>query len=134
MVKMTKTIVDNVPQSEIKCLLWHQGENDAELGMSKEEYKKNLSNLIEDYKGKLSLDKLVFIAGDYVPEWKEYTPNAENIAMATQEVVQSKEDCGYVSSQGLVGNPKPDEIHFNRKSLKEFGKRYFDKYIQIINK
>lgn len=130
-VRMTRTVVNALPRAELKCLLWHQGETDAANRVSKEYYTNKLLALINDFRGRFGAS-LPVIAGDYVPEWKAANPYSQNIADATESVMNALPACGFVSSDGLAGNPIPDEIHFNRKSLHELGLRYWDVYKTLV--
>lgn len=131
-VRMTCEIMQKFPDSKLACVLWHQGETDAENGMDAIEYKEKLSLLINDFRKRVNCKDLPFIAGDYVQDWKKLCPHSYKISEATQEVVRSTISCAYVSSVNLEGNCAEDIIHFSRKSLKELGKRYFEKYLQLI--
>lgn len=130
---MTNKVLSELPKAKLKCLLWHQGEADIVNKASKDYYQNKLRALVEDYRNKTGCEDLPFVAGDYVPQWKEEEPYSFEIAKVTKEYVEIIKNGGYVSSHGLEGNPKPDEIHFCRKSLKELGERYFEKYKMIIN-
>lgn len=127
-------MLDNLPKAKLKCLLWHQGEADIVNRVSREYYIDKLGALVEDYRKKSGIVDLPFLAGDYVPVWKEEEPYSETIAKATQDYISSIKNGGYVYTDGLEGNPVPDEIHFCRKSLKDLGERYFEQYTKIVNK
>ena len=49
-----------------------------------------------------------------------------------RQVAKENEMVGYVSADGLTC--KEDGLHFNAKSLYEFGLRYFDEYLRIYEK
>lgn len=127
---MTQTVLQALPKARLRCLLWHQGETDATNLVTQEYYIDKLQTLIADFRKRFGED-LPVLAGDYVPAWKAVTPNAQNIADATKQVVDALPACAFVSSDGLTGNPEPDGIHFDRKSLREFGLRYWDAYTAL---
>lgn len=131
-VRRTCDMLLKFPAAKLVCVLWHQGEIDAVNSMDVQSYKNKLALLINDFRKKVKADELPFIAGDYVQKWKETCPHSFRIADATQEVVTSIKNCAYVLSDGLDGNDESDIIHFSRKSLKELGRRYFEKYLQLI--
>lgn len=131
LLKMTNKIMSGLPKSRLKCILWHQGEADIVNNAAEEYYVNKLATLIEDYRRQTGVCDLPFIAGDYVPEWKKEVEYSNVIAKATEKYVTSIKNGGYVCTDGLQGNPVPDEIHFCRKSLKTLGERYFEKYIEI---
>jgi hypothetical protein len=47
-----------------------------------------------------------------------------------QEIEKEVPNCRVVSSKGL--SLKPDGIHFNSVSLREFGNRYFNAYLELL--
>lgn len=132
-VNATMQVLNSLPYAKLRCAIWHQGETDAENSVSSQYYYEKLSSLIDDFRKRTNSPLLPFIAGDYVPEWKNTCPCSFKISNATKQVINDKQKCAYVESDGLKGNDYPDHIHFCRKSLKEFGKRYFDKYLQLIS-
>lgn len=46
------------------------------------------------------------------------------------QLAEDFESCGVVSAEGLVC--RKDRIHFDSKSLREFGIRYFKKYLEML--
>ena len=114
--------------SEIKGILWHQGESDCSLEASST-YAKRLNRFIKDLREATGLYDVPFIIGalgDYLKDYqnenlaKYYT----NVNEALKNVADSNELTGFVDASGLGANP--DNLHFNSKSLYEFGIRYFD--------
>ncbi|MBQ9796705.1 MAG: hypothetical protein IJW50_03175, partial [Clostridia bacterium] len=47
-----------------------------------------------------------------------------------REIQSEIPNCRLVSSKGL--SLKPDGLHFNSTSLREFGNRYFDVYLELV--
>lgn len=131
LLKMTRTVMSGLPNSRLKCILWHQGEADVEKNAPAEYYESKLMTLIEDYRRQTGINDLPFIAGDFVPEWKQEVVYSDVISKVAEKCVLSIKNGGYVYTDGLKGNPSPDEIHFCRKSLKLLGERYFDTYKRI---
>ena len=58
--------------------------------------------------------------------------NYEKINAALKEIAENNPFTGFVSAKGLTSNP--DNLHFNSKSLYQFGIRYFEKYEEIKDK
>ena len=48
-----------------------------------------------------------------------------------REIQETIPNCSLVSSKDLM--LKPDGLHFNSLALREFGNRYFDKYLDFTN-
>lgn len=66
----------------------------------------------------------VFLAnrGGTLVNYPHVNDALHNLAMANDYI-------GYISADGLTGNP--DNLHFNSKSLREFGVRYFAKFVEM---
>ena len=66
--------------------------------------------------------------GDYLAECKllESLKNYDKINEALKSVVSKIPNCAFVSAKGLTSND--DFLHFNTKSLNEFGGRYFEAF------
>ena len=119
--------------SEIKGILWHQGESDC----SPERYPvyaEKLSAMIDALRARLGMGDLPFIMGglgDFLAKFPsdENLKNYPHINEALQAVAKSKPNCGFVSAEGLDSNP--DFLHFNAPALREFGARYYEEYKRI---
>ena len=113
-------------------ILWHQGEqdcNDNNFGL----YKERLINMITALRKELNAENLPFIIGELAEEmnpaynFKDY-PKKMNLML--HEIEKEVPNCRVVSSKGL--SLKPDGIHFNSVSLREFGNRYFNAYLELL--
>ena len=121
--------------SEIVGILWHQGENDSMELSEVKKYEERFKNTIDTLKNELDLsdDIPVIIGGlgDFVGGYqdgkckyfKEINAILEKMAVGYG---------AYVSAEGLTC--KEDGIHFNSASYREFGKRYFEAYLQTLKK
>ena len=56
-------------------------------------------------------------------------PGGWGAVLVYREIEKEIPNCRLVSSKGLA--LKPDGIHFNSASLREFGNRYFDAYLEL---
>ena len=79
---------------------------------------------------------LPFIAGDFVPQWKN-----ENIELCKPVVKAMRDVCKavngrFVDTDGLLSNAQTydcdDKIHFSRDSLYRLGEKYFDAFKEVI--
>lgn len=116
--------------SEIKGILWHQGESDCPDDKYPF-YEVKLSLMIDAFRKKPYLKDIPFIVGglgEYLMTMNENPvyQNAGHINRALQNIAATKKMISYVSPEGLTSNP--DNLHFNAKSLYEFGLRYFEEY------
>ena len=119
--------------SEIKGILWHQGESDCknELYLT---YAERLSNMIDALRARLGMKDIPFIMGglgDFLSECprSDNFKNYVHVNTALQEVAGSKPYCGFASAEGLGSNP--DLLHFSAAALREFGVRYYEEYRRI---
>lgn len=116
----------------IKCILWHQGENDANANNILN-YKHSLKKLFTKFCKDVGNYKLPIIVGEMgifpkkKPEKQKYYLKINDII---HDVANEKSNVYYISSKGL--EHKGDSIHFNSESQRELGKRYADKYLEII--
>ncbi|MBQ8141382.1 MAG: hypothetical protein IJ038_06795 [Clostridia bacterium] len=126
-------------ENRLAALLWHQGEHDIVFGTDPDDYKKYLKDLVLSVRERYGAEELPFIAGDFVPQWKE-----QNLSSCEPIVAKIKDVCGevgssaFVESAGLISNDQDlgngDTIHFSHQSLYDLGHRYFDTFGSIIGK
>lgn len=131
MLRMARRALALHPQNKITAFLWHQGETDVQNGMDPAAYAAALRTLICSARTALHIGQVPFVSGAMVPEWMQENPFSFEIAAATRSLMHSLPHCGYVESDGLAGNTRPDHIHFSRKSCAELGKRYFSAYAAL---
>jgi hypothetical protein len=106
----------------LQGILWHQGESDRSPELAPE-YAPALTSLIRRFRQDLHAPKVPFLIGQLgqfaaVP-WDE---SARRIDRAQREVAASVPFAAFVSSDGLTS--KPDNLHFDARSLRELGKRF----------
>jgi hypothetical protein len=106
----------------LRGILWHQGESDSKPELAPR-YEAALTVLIERLRSELGAPRVPFLIGQLgqfgaVP-WD--TPTRA-VDAAQRRVAATASLAAFVSSDGLTS--KPDNIHFNSASLREFGKRY----------
>lgn len=119
--------------SEIIGILWHQGENDSLNEEDAVTYQERFIRMITQLRSDLGNDTLPVVVGElgtFAPTYQngilKYT-DIVNEALKTMPLEIKK--CGFVSSEGL--EHRGDNIHFNSKSYRIFGKRYFDIFLNI---
>lgn len=121
-------------QNRLISVLWHQGETDSNHHMPEQQYYENLKLFIDTVRQKADNAGLPFISGNMSPSWMHENPYSFQIAEAQRRLMIRTPYCAFVESEGLDGNPRPDHIHFSRKSCAKLGKRYFEQYLAIMQK
>lgn len=123
--------------SVLAGVLWHQGESDCSDSLYPTYYNR-LKNFIESIREDLEIKDIPFVLGglgDYLKDcsrediFKNCCKNYLHINSALKKLADSDEMIGFVPAVGLESNP--DMLHFNAKSLYEFGIRYFDEYEKL---
>ncbi len=118
-------------------ILWHQGENDAVDSTPLDEYERMLINTLTSLRRELGAEDLPIIMGDI-----SYNINLTYHGWATEDVVRKYNDiiykvseilpcCAVASVEGLAIKPE-DGIHFTSASYQELGRRYFEKYKELV--
>ena len=114
--------------SKIGAVLWHQGESDC-TNLDPSLYKENFKIMIKKLREELGDENLPVIIGELAEDiglnWVDEGA-VKILNQAFNELKDEMDNVEVVSSKGL--NLKDDVIHFDAKSLREFGKRYFEKY------
>ena len=134
MLEMTDYALSLHPENRVAAFLWHQGEHDAFEGNLPENYKKQLFEMITDFR--LRYGNMPFIAADFVNEWK--TLNIDICAPIIEVIKEVSRDLGngaFVETADLLSNNQTlkngDNIHFSRQSLQILGGRYFDAFQRL---
>ena len=123
--------------SELVGILWHQGENDSQKIEDVELYHSRFMNMISSLIKDLDLcestpviiGELGEFVGDYDGGKLKYFKEINKVLIGLSEELACG---GFVSSKGLTC--KNDGIHFDSKSYREFGKRYFEVYLKTLKK
>ena len=128
--------------STIVGILWHQGEGEAKTPDLASSYAERFLPIVQELRKELNLPEVPFLVGglgDFLPL---YTIQAEGVTQhpalhghtvnAVLEAFAAEQPfMGFVPATGLTANP--DNLHFNAKSLYEFGLRYFDVYQKVVD-
>ncbi len=125
MQRTRKAMADGV----LKGILWHQGEADSRPERAFA-YQERLMELIQRFRKDLGQADLPFILGQLgkfeANPWNEYKKEVNKAHLSVAEEIAGVR---FVSSNGLTA--KPDNIHFDSKSLREFGRRYAEAYLAL---
>lgn len=123
-------------ENRVVGFLWHQGEHDAFERNTPDNYKKQLSALVDGVRTRVG-EKIPFIAGEFVNDWKSKNIGiCAPILQVIREAVSESGKGGFVETSDLLSNDQKnkngDDIHFCRESLHILGRRYFAEYQRII--
>lgn len=120
-----------VATGTLKGILWHQGESDSHPGLA-ETHEAALRELIARFRRELGRPNLPFVIGQlgqFVGNpWGEST---RLVDAAQQRISSDTAGVVFVRSDGLKS--KPDNIHFDRRSLLLFGDRYAEAFGTLEN-
>ncbi len=128
-------------ENRLVAFLWHQGECDSfensDWTVEKKyaTHKRNLGEMITDFKKQFACPNLPFIAGGFCDEWylKNKMP-CDAVLRAIKEVC--REHGAFVETSGLKSNNEQtgngDDIHFCRDATHILGGRYYNAYEKFI--
>ena len=118
--------------SDIKGILWHQGESDCKNISDFNAYENRLIEVINALRKEIGDKNLPVLIGEISYEisqsWKMESRNIE-FNKRLPEIIRKIPNSVIVSSKGLA--LKSDGIHFTSKSCREFGERYFKAYLHL---
>ncbi|MES2374077.1 MAG: sialate O-acetylesterase [Bacteroidota bacterium] len=110
-----------LPSGELKGIIWHQGESDANAARSGT-YESKLRDLIERFRSELNAPNVPFILGeigDFKPGENKEIPVINAII---KNVASTTKNSGFAEASGLTHNK--DFVHFDAASARKLGKRY----------
>lgn len=122
--------------STIVGVLWHQGESDCAPELA-QTYKERFEVIMHALRKELGLEDVPFILGElgsFLPDYtkSEFTKNYLQVNEQLNKIAKENKFTGIASADGLTANE--DNLHFNAKSLYEFGLRYFAEFERISKK
>lgn len=121
--------------SAIAGILWHQGEGDCSKELSAT-YEERFLQFLDDFRADTGTENIPFVTGglgDFLSECKLSCEliNYLKINQAFKNAAGKRRLVAFADATGLTANP--DNLHFNAKSLHEFGLRYFEEYERIAS-
>lgn len=115
----------------MKGILWHQGESDA-TDERIPRYEAQLEKLVSTFRDHLEDDALPVLIGELgsyaIP--KEKRAKWDKINQAIHQFAASDEHVGVVRTDDL--KHKGDHVHFNSASQRELGRRFAEKYVEMM--
>ena len=121
--------------SRLVGVLWHQGEADC-----RDEYYpfylEKVTAIMTAFRKQLGAEIPIVVGGlgDFLKDKQDW-PQGKNyfhVNIALEKFAHTFPRTAFASAKGLTSNP--DNLHFNHKSLMEFGKRYYSAFKTIENK
>ena len=119
--------------SQVKAILWHQGEADCKSNRFPL-YEEKCTKILNSLRNDLDLDIPVIVGG--LGEFLADCPLDKELAnyiyvnAALAALATNNQSIGYVPSFGLSAND--DLLHYNAASLRKFGLRYYEVYKKMI--
>lgn len=113
--------------SQLVAVLWHQGEGDCPDNRYPL-YEEKFLKIMAAFRKQLGLENVPFLLGglgDFLPlrtNEPQYI-NYKAVNKTLEKISTEQSMTGFVSAEGLTANG--DNLHFNAKSLLEFGVRYY---------
>lgn len=119
--------------SRLKAILWHQGESDCHARETVDAYKKKFITMITQLRKDLGGEDVPVLIGELhtcMGEQYNFGDFPGKLNQVFYQIARELPNCAVVSAQGL--QLKEDGLHFNSVSLREFGSRYFQSYLQTL--
>lgn len=115
-------------------ILWHQGESDSCSPEDAAAYEEKFTTIMDSLMADLGLHEIPLILGelgDFVGEYLDgkcrYFPQVNTVL---HRIALTRPCCAIASAAGLKS--REDKIHFDAPSCREFGRRYFEKYRELL--
>ena len=121
---VTETI-EALKNSRLKGILWHQGESDADCLETVESYKDRFMPFIDSLLNDIGISHVPIILGElgeFLVEYGDKCSYSHMVNEQLKDICSGNKYFASVSAKGLMDNG--DFLHFNAKSLREFGIRY----------
>ena len=128
-------MLEKYPGSQIKVILWHQGEQDAIH--KNNNYQNSLDRFINDIRLDVYSDSVPFLLGGMVPYWVGDDLNRLSFQNIISETPSRIYNTGYADPTTpfliVKEDNDYDEIHYDANGQRELGKRYYQQYLDVIS-
>ena len=117
--------------SSLAGVLWHQGESDCHPGLA-EVYREKLEAFYAALKRELHLENVPFVVGGlgaFLDELEVEKAYWRQVNEQLKAFTEAHPTTAFASADGLRG--RPDHLHFDAASQREFGLRYYDAFKTI---
>lgn len=116
-------------EGELAGIIWHQGEADSAARETAETYAERFGRTINGFKSEFSNENLPVIAGAL---GTFLTNRSDHSYFQIVNNALKQTATAFISSEGLTATDRNDNLHFDTKSLRTFGIRYAESYINLI--
>jgi hypothetical protein len=117
--------------SNLRGILWHQGESDCKSEEDLLAYEERFRTIIEALRRDLGQPMLPILAGELseviAPSW-HLADRPHRLNLLLRSMADTVPNLSLVSAQGLT--LKPDGVHFDAVSCREFGRRYAASFVE----
>ncbi len=126
------------PKSELRAILWLQGESDAQNAEQVAAYEAQLLDLIDRYRRDLGNPELPFIActiGSFIAEGgrAKRFPFSESINEILLALPEKRKHTACVDARDIKGHVG-DALHYNAEAQLEIGRRFAKAYLELTQK
>lgn len=121
--------------SSLQGILWHQGESECYNDELVATYKERFIAMVTQLRKDLGNENIPVIIGELsenIGDAYHYEDRPKQMNEIFRDIAATLPFCEVASAADLTLNS--DKIHFDSKSLRIFGSRYFDAYKKCINK
>ncbi len=118
--------------SSLSGILWHQGESDCGKDEDVFSYKEKFITMLSALKKELGIENIPVIIGELsenITDMWNVGDRPRKLNKIFSEIAKEIPFCRVATSKNL--SLKPDGIHFDAKSCRIFGERYFEEYLKI---
>jgi hypothetical protein len=119
--------------SEVKAILWHQGEAESGNEEKARSYKSRFLDMLFKLRRECGLEDVPVILGELGSFLGEYAAEELRhyplVNKALAEIAAENPGAGLAGAEGLTDIG--DKLHFDAKSCRIFGGRYFQKYLEL---
>ncbi len=124
-IRRAKTAMQS---GELKGIIWHQGESDANAALSGG-YEVKLRDLIQRFRTDLNAFDVPFILGEISNFKAVENKDKDVINAAIRKVAAGTRYSGFVETSGL--SHRGDSIHYDSRSARELGLRYARTFLGV---
>ena len=123
--------------SNLGGILWHQGESDCHSEKDAKTYLARFVSMIEQLRKDLGNEALPVVVGglgDFLEDYDDEIKykHTKTVQEALKQIPSAIQNCAFASAEGLTD--RGDGVHFNSKSYRVLGERYFQSYLEIAEK
>jgi Carbohydrate esterase, sialic acid-specific acetylesterase len=126
-------VLKNYPGSEIKAILWHQGEDDVDNSSYQSALDSMIVNLRKDCKTNYVIP---FILGGMVPFWVDQSENRKILECIIKDTPNRISQCSFADPREPCRISKKhdeiDDIHYDAMGQRILGVRYFEAYKNLL--